>query len=49
MIRIFSHYIPIRTLFLGGLETLVLVHSIHVGLALGGIAPDPGASQSFAI
>jgi sugar transferase (PEP-CTERM system associated) len=49
MIRIFSHYIPIRTLFLVGLETLVLVLSIHFGLSLGGIAPDPGASQSFYI
>jgi sugar transferase (PEP-CTERM system associated) len=49
MIRIFSHYIPIRTLFLVGLETLVLVLSIHFGLALGGIAPDAGASQSFSI
>jgi len=34
MIRIFSHYIPIRTLALVSLETLVLVVSIYLGLAL---------------
>jgi sugar transferase (PEP-CTERM system associated) len=49
MIRIFSHYIPIRTLFLVGLETLVLILSIHFGLALSGISPEPGAVQAFSI
>ena len=40
MIRIFSHYIPIRTLFLFSLEALVLVASIYVGLALSSFAPE---------
>lgn len=47
MIRIFSHYIPIRTLFLVGLETLVLILSIHFGLALSGLSPDPSAAQPY--
>ena len=34
MIRIFSHYIPIRTLALVSLETVVLVLSIYFGLAV---------------
>jgi sugar transferase (PEP-CTERM system associated) len=34
MIRIFSHYIPIRTLALVSLETIVLVLSIYFGLAV---------------
>src|SRR5690606_5173252 len=49
MIRIFSHYIPIRTLFLVGLETLVLILSIHFGLALGGLSPDPVAAHPVSI
>ncbi len=49
MIRIFSHYIQIRTLFLVGLETLVLVWSIHFGLALSGVSLDPASAQSFSI
>ncbi|RPI41541.1 MAG: TIGR03013 family PEP-CTERM/XrtA system glycosyltransferase [Betaproteobacteria bacterium] len=40
MIRIFSHYIPIRTLFLLSLETLVLVVSIYFGLVLNNVTPD---------
>lgn len=40
MIRIFSHYIPIRTLFLLSLETLVLVASIYFGLAFSDLAPE---------
>ena len=49
MIRIFSHYIPIRTLFLVALETLVLVLSIHFGLALSGLTPDPAVPQTPAV
>jgi sugar transferase (PEP-CTERM system associated) len=49
MIRIFSHYIPIRTLFLVGLESLVLVLSIHFGLALSGLSPDPATPQVLPI
>jgi sugar transferase (PEP-CTERM system associated) len=33
MIRIFSHYIPVRTVFLLALEALVLMLSIYLGLA----------------
>jgi FlaA1/EpsC-like NDP-sugar epimerase len=40
MIRIFSHYIPIRTLFLLSLETLVLVTSIYLALAFTDLAPE---------
>ena len=40
MIRIFSHYIPIRTLALVSLESLVLVVSIYLGLALTFLPPD---------
>ena len=43
MIRIFSHYIPIRTLFLVALEALVVVLSVHFGLALSGLSPDAAA------
>jgi len=42
VIRIFSHYIPIRTLFLLSLETLVLVVSIYFGLASTNLAVDAG-------
>jgi sugar transferase (PEP-CTERM system associated) len=49
MIRIFSHYIPIRTLFLVGLESLVLLLSIHFGLALNGLSPDPATAQALPI
>ncbi|MCC6531298.1 MAG: TIGR03013 family PEP-CTERM/XrtA system glycosyltransferase [Burkholderiales bacterium] len=42
MIRIFSHYIPIRTLFLLSLESLVLVGSIYMGLAYSVLSPDSG-------
>lgn len=40
MIRIFSHYIPIRTLFLLSLESLVLIVSIYFGLAFSNLTPD---------
>jgi len=42
MIRIFSHYIPIRTLFLVALETLVLLLTIDFGLAVSGLAGEAG-------
>lgn len=40
MIRIFSHYIPIRTLFLLSLESLVVVCSIYFGLAFTNLTPE---------
>jgi sugar transferase (PEP-CTERM system associated) len=40
MIRIFSHYIPVRTLALVSLETLVLALSIYFGLALSVLPSD---------
>ena len=40
MIRIFSHYIPIRTLFLLSLESLVLICSIYLGLAFTNLTPE---------
>lgn len=40
MIRIFSHYIPIRTLFLLSLESLVLITSIYFGLAFSNLTPE---------
>jgi hypothetical protein len=46
MIRIFSHYIPMRTLFLVALETLVLVLSVYFGLALSAISPDQAAASA---
>ena len=46
MIRIFSHYIPIRTLALVSLETLVLVVSIYLGLALTFLPADLGVTGS---
>jgi sugar transferase (PEP-CTERM system associated) len=49
MIRIFSHYIPIRTLFLVGLESLVLVLSIYFGLALSGLSPESSAAQPVSV
>ena len=40
MIRIFSHYIPVRTLALVSLETVVLVLSIYFGLAVSFLPLD---------
>lgn len=43
MIRIFSHYIPLRTLFLVSLEALVLIVSIYLGLALSVLPAEQAA------
>jgi len=45
VIRIFSHYIPLRTLFLFSLETLVLLVSIYFGLVLN-VLPTDSATQA---
>ena len=40
MIRIFSHYIPGKVLFLVALETLVLLFSIYFGVSIGLLSPE---------
>ena len=51
MIRIFGHYIPTKMLFLFGLEAVILIGSIYVGIALRFKDPflGSGAFQSGAL
>lgn len=44
MIRVFSHYIPGKLLFLVGLEALVLLLSVYVGASLHILGPEAALS-----
>jgi sugar transferase (PEP-CTERM system associated) len=50
MIRFFRHYVPTYTLLLVGVEGLILVASIYLGVStrfMDGGMPDPGSTQSL--